>query len=164
MSPVEMKERTKAFAVRIVKLVQTLPRSEEARIIGRQLLRAGTSVGANYRAVCRARSRAEFAAKMGIVMEEADETAFWLELLIAIEIMPAHRLNDLIRETEELLAIGGASIRTVKIRIKTNDKSRITKRIDIPAHIPSRVNEQWINQKHPTRTIPDHTPSRANEQ
>jgi four helix bundle protein len=132
MSPKEMKERTKDYAIRIVKLFQALPRTEEARIIGKQLLRSGTSVGANYRAACRARSRAEFVAKMGIVMEETDETAFWLELLIAIEIMPAHRLKDLIREAGELLAIVGASIRTAKARAKTNDKSKIANRITIP--------------------------------
>ena len=119
MSPEEMKDRMKVFAVRIVKLFQSLPRSEEARVIGRQFLKSGTSVGANYRAACRARSRAEFVAKMGIVMEEADETVFWLELLVAVGIMPAHRLNDLVREAEELLAIGGASIRTAKARGRT---------------------------------------------
>lgn len=139
MNPAEMKDRTKSFAVRIVKLVQALPRTEEARMIGRQLLRSGTSVGANYRATCRARSRAEFAAKMGIVMEEADETAFWLELLIAIEIMSARLLNDLIREADELLAIGGASIRTVKARGKAADKKPP---ITIPAHTPPRVTDR----------------------
>ena len=78
---VELKERTKSFARRIIRLIRALPSCAESRIIGNQLLRAGTSVAANYRAVCRARSRAEFLAKLGVVIEEADESAFWLELL-----------------------------------------------------------------------------------
>ena len=75
------KLRTKAYALRVIKLVQVLPKSGEAQILGKQLLRAATSVAANYRAACRARSKAEFAAKIGIVLEEADESQFWLELL-----------------------------------------------------------------------------------
>ncbi|MGZ5436425.1 MAG: four helix bundle protein [Pyrinomonadaceae bacterium] len=78
----ELKKRTKQFAIRIVKLFRSLPRSEEPRIIGRQMLRSGTSVAANYRAVCRSRSKAEFIAKVGVVVEEADETVLWLELLV----------------------------------------------------------------------------------
>jgi four helix bundle protein len=77
-----MKRRTKQFALRVLRLWRALPKNDEGRIIGRQLLRSGTSVGANYRAVCRARSRREFASKMNVVLEEADETAFWIELLI----------------------------------------------------------------------------------
>jgi four helix bundle protein len=110
----EMKDRTKQFAIRIVKLFRSLPRSEEARVIGRQLLRSGTSVGANYRAVCRARSRKEFVAKVGVVLEEADETVFWLELLVACELVAARRLAALIREAEELMAIFAASHRTAR--------------------------------------------------
>jgi four helix bundle protein len=79
--PEELRERTKQFAIRAIRLFRALPRTEEARVIGRQFLRAATSVAANYRAVCRARSRAEFAAKMGVVLEEANETLFWFELL-----------------------------------------------------------------------------------
>ena len=81
MTDAEMKVRTKAFGIRIVRLFRALPHSEEARIIGPQLLRSGTSVGANYRAVCRSRSRQEFIAKLGLVLEETDETVFWLEML-----------------------------------------------------------------------------------
>ena len=77
-----LKKRTKQFAIRLVRLFKSLPKTEEAKILGRQLLRSGTSVAANYRAVCRARSKAEFIAKVGTVVEEADETVFWLELLI----------------------------------------------------------------------------------
>ncbi len=81
MTPEELKTRTKAFAVRVIRLVDALPRSLAAQVVGRQLLRSATSVGANYRAACRAQSRAEFAAKLSIVVEEADETLYWLELL-----------------------------------------------------------------------------------
>ena len=83
--------------------------------MGNQMLRSGTSVGANYRAVCRARSQAEFISKMAVVVEEADETAFWLELLIESGGIPQHRLNDLLTETKELVAIFAASLRTAKI-------------------------------------------------
>jgi four helix bundle protein len=109
-----MKKRTKEFALRIVRLFRSLPRAEDARVIGRQLLRSGTSVGANYRAVCRARSRREFVAKMGVVVEEADESAFWLELLVDSEIVARAKLEALHREAEELLAIFAASLRTVR--------------------------------------------------
>lgn len=110
----QLKLRTKDFSVRIVRLFQSLPRKEEARVIGRQLLRSATSVGANYRAVCRARSQKEFIAKIGIVVEEADETVFWLELLAECAIVPASRLGPLTREAEELLAIFAASQRTAR--------------------------------------------------
>lgn len=110
----ELKKRTKQFAIRIVKLFRSLPRSEEARIIGRQVLRSGTSVAANYRAVCRSRSKAEFIAKIGVVVEEADETVLWLELLVDAAIMPESRLAKLILEANELLAIFAASQRTAK--------------------------------------------------
>jgi len=82
MDAEDLKERTKQFALRILKLVEALPNSLQGRTIAAQLVRAGTSVGANYRAACRGRSRAEFIAKIGIVEEEADESAFWLELII----------------------------------------------------------------------------------
>src|SRR5688572_12118977 len=81
MTPQQLRTRTKSFAITVLRLCRRLPRTEESRVIGRQLLRAGTSVGANYRAVCRARSDAEFVAKLGTVIEECDETGYWLELL-----------------------------------------------------------------------------------
>jgi four helix bundle protein len=112
--PEQLRERTKQFAIRIVRLFRRLPKNEEARIIGKQALRAGTSVAANYRAVCRARSRAEFIAKMGIAVEEADETVFWLELLVETGIVPKERMADLLTETNELLAILAASQRTAR--------------------------------------------------
>ena len=109
-----MKLRTKQFAIRIVGVARTLPRTREGDVIGRQLLRSGTAVAANYRAVCRARSHAEFISKISIVVEEADETVFWLELLADTEIIPAQKLSLLMKEANELLAICAASLRTAK--------------------------------------------------
>jgi four helix bundle protein len=110
----QLKLRTERFAVGVVRLFQSLPKKEEARVIGRQLLRSATSVGANYRAVCRARSRKEFASKVGIVVEEADESVFWLQLLGKCHIAEPARLAPLVREASELLAIFAASQRTVR--------------------------------------------------
>ena len=112
----ELRDRTKRFAIRIVNLFRSLPRREEARVIGQQVLRSGTSVAANYRAVCRARSKAEFIAKMGLVVEENDETIFWLELLVDCGIVRRERMNALIQEAGELLSIFAASQRTAKLR------------------------------------------------
>lgn len=111
-----MQGRTKQFALRILRLFRSLPKTDEAKILGRQLLRSGTSVGANYRAVCRARSRREFISKLNVVVEEADETVFWLELLVEGEIMPAKRLIALIAEGNELVKIFSASLRTARAR------------------------------------------------
>ncbi len=109
-----MKARTKKFSLRIIKLFQALPKAEEARIIGKQLFRAGTSVAANYRAVCRARSKADFTSKIGIVVEEADEAVFWMELLVEAEIVKKEKLSLLMKEGNELLAIFAASQLTVR--------------------------------------------------
>lgn len=109
----DLKERTRRFAVRIVKLCRSLPRTTEGKIIGSQLLRCGTSVGANYRAVCRSRSRAEFAAKLGIVIEEADEVVFWLELLLDTGMFSQQQLQELFAEANELVAIFVSSRQTV---------------------------------------------------
>ena len=106
--------RTKQFAIRVVRVVRTLPSSREGNVLGNQLLRSGTAVAANYRAVCRARSKAEFIAKMGIVVEEADETIFWLEMLADTAVVKSERLVDLLKEANELLAICAASLRTAK--------------------------------------------------
>lgn len=110
--PEELRGRTKRFALRIIRLFRSLPRTDEARIIGKQVLRSGTSVAANYRALCRARSKAEFIAKMGVVIEEADETVFWLELLIEAQIIPQPKTQDLLSEANELTAIFVASRKT----------------------------------------------------
>jgi four helix bundle protein len=109
-----LKCRTKTFALRIVRLYRALPRSENARILGTQLLRSSTSIGANYRAACRGRSRAEFVAKLGIVLEEADETVFWLELIQELRIFPESKLRAVVREANELVSIFVSSVRTAK--------------------------------------------------
>jgi four helix bundle protein len=114
MTPEELKDRTKKFAIRIVKLVRVLPRTLDGRAIGNQLLRSGTSVAANYRATCRARSHAEFKSKLGVVVEEIDETVFWLELIAESEILPATRLKDLQAEALELFRIFVRSQLTAK--------------------------------------------------
>jgi four helix bundle protein len=108
----ELLTRTKAFALRILKLVDDLPRTTSGRAIGNQLVRSGTSVGANYRAACRSRSRAEFAAKLGVVAEEADETVYWLELLRDANLLSDGKLSDLFREANELTAMFTAGRRS----------------------------------------------------
>ena len=114
MDKEEMKRRTKQFALRSVQLVEALPRERTADVLGRQLLRSGTSVGANYRAACRAKSTADFIAKMGIVEEEADESLYWMELLIDAGIVNADLLEPLMKEGNELLAITVSSINTAR--------------------------------------------------
>jgi four helix bundle protein len=114
MTPNEMKARTKRFALRVLRLVDTLPNKLSAQTIARQLAKSGTSVAANYRAACRAKSTADFCAKMGIVEEEADESAFWIEMLIDAELVPEVQLRDLLAEAGELTAIVVASIRTAR--------------------------------------------------
>lgn len=106
-----MKKRTKEFAVRIIKLTEALPNKKVCWDLGRQLLRSGTSVGANYRAACRARSVAEFRAKLGIVEEEADETLYWMELLIEAGIIKPDRLTALMTEAEDILRITVSAIK-----------------------------------------------------
>ena len=110
----ELKQRTFEFSIRVVRLVEALPKSATAQIIGRQLLRAGTSVGANYRAAKRARSRAKFIAKLGIVEEECDETVYWIELLTALGVVKEARVAELRHEANELVAITVASIKTAR--------------------------------------------------
>lgn len=109
MTTDELKARTKQFALRGVTLVEVLPSSVRGRVIANQIMRSATSVGANYRATCRARSRAEFIAKIGVVEEEADETAFWLELIIESKIRRAKQIVPLLNEANELVAIMAAS-------------------------------------------------------
>jgi four helix bundle protein len=105
----DLKQRTKAIALRVLKLVDALPNSRKGRIIGDQLGRAGTAVGANYRASCRARSRAEFIAKIGVVEEEADESAYWLELIMEDGVLPVTKIETLHVEATELTAIMASS-------------------------------------------------------
>ncbi len=99
------KQRTKQLSIRVIKLFQALPKTDEARIIGKQLLRSSTSVAANYRAACRSRSGAEFYSKISIVVEEADETLFWLEILLEAKIIPEDKLTLLLKEYEEVVKI-----------------------------------------------------------
>jgi four helix bundle protein len=114
MNEREFKERTKRVGLRVVRLVESLPPNRTADVLGRQLLRSGTSVGANYRAACRGRSRKDVIAKLGIVEEEADETVYWLEMLVDAGIVPEPRLGDLIAEVNEIVAMTVASIRTLR--------------------------------------------------
>ena len=114
----ELKERTKRFALRVIRMVEALPKGKTSEVIGRQLLRSGTSVGANYRASCRAKSSADFISKMGTVEEEADESLFWMELLVESGLINEGLLKDLMREAEEILAIVIASIKTVRTTAK----------------------------------------------
>ncbi len=115
MTADKLKLRTKNFAVEIVKYYRNLPKTEEAKIIGKQLLRSATSVAANYRAVCRARSDAEFFAKLSIVVEEADETLLWLEIIIESELIKDDKTKQLYQEALEILSIMAASRKTMKL-------------------------------------------------
>jgi four helix bundle protein len=110
----QLKARTKKFAIGIIRLVRTLPNRPESWVIGKQLLRCGTAVAANYRAACRARSRLEFLAKLGIVVEEADETVFWLELLSEAEVIAHDSLTEISSEANELVSIFSAAQLTIK--------------------------------------------------
>ena len=114
MTREEMKARTKSFANRIVKLCEALPDKWIAKTLGRQLLRSGTSVGANYRAVCRAKSNADFIHKLRVVEEECDESLFWMELLVENNLIKPARLNDLMKEANEILSIVVASAKTAR--------------------------------------------------
>jgi four helix bundle protein len=109
-----LKDRTKKFALRVIRLVEALPKGKSADVIGKQLLRSGTSVAANYRAACRAKSSADFIAKMGTVEEEADESIFWMELLIESKLVAKGLLLDLMKEADEILAIIVSSIKTAR--------------------------------------------------
>jgi four helix bundle protein len=110
--------RTKQFSLDVIKRVGSLPRGKVAEVIGRQLLKAGTSVGANYRAACRAKSPADFILKMGTVEEEADESAYWMELLMESDMVPAPMVATLHCEVNELVAIAVSSIRTARKRYR----------------------------------------------
>ena len=110
----DLRQRTKNFALRVIRMVEALPKGKTPDVIGRQLLRSGTSVGANYRAACRAKSAADFISKTGTVEEETDESIYWMELLVDSGLMPSKKVYDLQQEAEELLAIVVSSIRTTK--------------------------------------------------
>ena len=122
MTPKDLKDRTKRFALDIILIVRDLPPTLDGRRLGGQLLDAGTSVAANYRAACRGRSRAEFIAKLGVVLEEADESLFWLELIVDANLVPRQRAAKLLIEADELTAIFTASVRTAKGMKKPDDR------------------------------------------
>ena len=119
MNPSELKDRTKQFALRILKLVAALPKTVEGRAIANQLVRCGTSVAANYRATCRARSKVEFAAKIGVVLEEADEALLWLELIGEAKLLPAKRVESLLIEANELVSIMMTSRKSAVSNLKS---------------------------------------------
>ncbi|MEW5987861.1 MAG: four helix bundle protein [Chloroflexota bacterium] len=114
MDEQQFKDRTKKLGLRVIKLVESLPDGRPAEVIGRQLLRSATSIGANYRAACRSRSRAEVLSKLSIVEEEADETLYWLELLVESGLVAEAKLTNLMAETNEIVAMIVASIKTLR--------------------------------------------------
>ena len=123
MTEQEFKNRTKQIALRIIRLVESLPSSRSAEILGKQLLRSGTSIGANYRAACRGKSTADVLHKLSIVEEEADESLYWIELLIESDIVPESKLTTLHSDVNEIVAMTVTSIRT--IRSRKIDQSKI---------------------------------------
>lgn len=123
MNSEEFKRRTKQFAIRVFRLAQSLPQTPECNVIRTQMTKSGTSVAANYRASCRARSSADFISKMGIVEEETDGTLFWIEFLVDTKTVELSLVSDLLREGNEILAMTVSSIRTSKQQ--TNPKSAI---------------------------------------
>ena len=122
MTKTELQQRTKLFALRVMAMVDALPKKRSAEVLGHQLLRSASSVAANYRAACRARSPAEFIAKMGIVEEEADESMAWLELLADSGLIKRERLISLMNEVDQLVAITVASIKTARKNIQPKRK------------------------------------------
>lgn len=124
MDEQQFKARTKKLGLRVIRLIEALPKSMTAEIIAKQLLRSATSVGANYRAACRAKSIADIINKLKMVEEEADETLYWLELLSEAEIIPMTRLKELMAETDEIIAMTVSSIKTLRAK-QGNRKSQI---------------------------------------
>jgi len=123
MTSIELKERTLDFAVRVMKMVDALPKTTAGKTIGGQIARSGTSVAANYRAALRAKSDADFINKITIVLEEADESGFWIELAERAELLPSKRLKALLQEAEELTKIFNTTRTSTKRRIRPNHKS-----------------------------------------
>ena len=121
MNEQEFKDRTKRLGLEAIRLANGLPNTRTADVIGRQLLRSATSVGANYRAACRGKSTADIIAKLGVVEEEADETLYWLELLVESALVPSDRVIELVSETSQILAMTVASIKTLKLKSNSRD-------------------------------------------
>jgi four helix bundle protein len=123
MDKEKFKARTKAFALRVIRLVEALPKNQTtAQVIGKQLLRSGTSVGANYRAACRAKSTAELITKLNIALEEADESLYWMELIVEAELIAPNKLDSLMQESNEIVAMLVASLKTL---LAKSNESRI---------------------------------------
>jgi four helix bundle protein len=114
MTPYELKKRTKGFGLRVIKLVEALPKTQITAVISRQLVKCATSIGANYRSACRGKSKVDFIAKLAIAEEEADESAYWLEMLIEAKIVKPNSAAELLREADELTAILTSSRKTAK--------------------------------------------------
>jgi four helix bundle protein len=132
MNSAEFRRRTQAYALGVIRLVRSLPREPVADVLGKQLLRCGTSVGANYRSACRAKSPADFIAKMSIVEEEADESLYWMDLLIDSGLVPASHLDELMSEGKEHLAMTVASIRTAKAGMRRTKDGDQIKEVQLP--------------------------------
>jgi len=132
MNEQEFKNRTKQIALRVIRLVESLPVTNSAQIIGKQLLRSATSIGANYRAACRGKSTADVLHKLSIVEEEADESLYWLELLIESGIVPENKLSALMSDINEIVAMIVSSIKTLRSKTQPiqNPKSKIQNSID----------------------------------
>lgn len=114
MEPRDLKQRTQEFALRVIRMVRVLPKSQEGGVLGKQVLRSATSVGANYRSAQRGKSKADFIAKLAVAEEESDETCYWLELIIAAELLPKDRMEPLLAEAKEITAILTAAGKTAK--------------------------------------------------
>jgi four helix bundle protein len=127
MNPEELKQRTKAFAIRVVRMVKVFPKGIASNVIAYQIVKSSTSTAANYRAACRAKSNTDFIAKIKIVEEEADETLFWLEIISEIELVKKVRIVELIKEANELTAIFSSSAITAKKALLKAAKSKIVK-------------------------------------
>jgi four helix bundle protein len=125
MTEQEFKNRTKQIALRIIRVVESLPKTNSAQIIGKQLLRSATSVGANYRAACRGKSTADILNKLAIVEEEADESLYWLELLVESDIISENKLSPLMSDINEIVAMTVSSIKTLREKNVINPKSKI---------------------------------------
>jgi four helix bundle protein len=122
MNEQDFKQRTKALALRVIKLVSSLPKNTVSEVIGKQLIRSGTAVGANYRAACRARSTADLIAKLRIVEEEADECLYWMELIVEAKLLEVTNLRSIMSETNEILAMTVASIKTLVAKNPTANR------------------------------------------
>lgn len=118
MNRLELQKRTQQFGIRVIRLVDSLPKAKSAGVIGKQLLRSATAVGANYRSACRGRSRADFISKFGIALEEADETLYWMELLVDSGLVSRNRIVNLIDEANQIVSILAASSKTVRSNSK----------------------------------------------